>query len=142
MVQQLVPAPNVRYIPRNLTTKKMHSLFMEKRPGYCGIEMYRKTLRQMYIYLCRYCIILWGKHVEIACFYCALVQKIQSMYSILFINTCYNGLFIPQLKTLHVYPKITQPKVLLNLFLQILHYFVGKTCGNCLPVTQYLLYDQ
>ena len=96
------------------------------------------------ISLCRYCIILWGKHVEIACFlWVPCTENSKHCIQANAVNTSCNGLFYPQLKALHFIPKEKSSKtVLLNPSVYILHYFVGKTCRNCLPVTQYLLYNQ
>ena len=43
-------APNVRYIPRDLTIGKMYEDFSEKHPGFCSQEFYRQTLQEMNIF--------------------------------------------------------------------------------------------
>lgn len=45
-------APNVRYLPRDVSLAKMRALFNQRNPGYCGIETYRQTLQEMHISNC------------------------------------------------------------------------------------------
>lgn len=46
-------APNVRYLPRELTIKMMYSDFNTKNPNHCKIDTYREVLRNMNISLCQ-----------------------------------------------------------------------------------------
>lgn len=45
-------APNIKYLPRELTVQSMFSDFNSKYPGFCKIELYRETLKSMHISLC------------------------------------------------------------------------------------------
>ncbi|CAH1106436.1 unnamed protein product [Psylliodes chrysocephalus] len=44
-------APNMRYVPRELTVKAMYSDFIVKHPGFCKLETYRTTLKSMHVSL-------------------------------------------------------------------------------------------
>lgn len=46
-------APNVRYLSRELTYKKMYDDFVSKHPSVCKIEVYRQVLKEMHISLCQ-----------------------------------------------------------------------------------------
>lgn len=47
-------APNVRYLPRELTYKKMYDDFVSKHPSVCKIEVYRQVLKELNISLCQH----------------------------------------------------------------------------------------
>lgn len=42
-------APNIRYLPRELTLKKMYEDFAEKHPNICKLEVYRQTLKSEHV---------------------------------------------------------------------------------------------
>ncbi|KAG5880926.1 hypothetical protein JTB14_035147 [Gonioctena quinquepunctata] len=45
-------APNMRYLSRALTVQSMFDDFEREHPGFCKIELYRKTIKLMHISLC------------------------------------------------------------------------------------------